>query len=89
MPQSKKTEEELENNGIEVWKYEEKLKELLEKLRSEQKELAKKRQGRIGKEEDTLLRILSDMIRRGIIKMKKKLKENSNVRERIQTNRGF
>jgi len=62
----KETEEVLKNNGIEIWKYEDILKKLLEKLKEEQKRLQEK--GLIGKEEDVLLRIFSDMVRRNLIK---------------------
>jgi hypothetical protein len=41
------------------------LKKLLKKLKEEQERLQKK--GRIGKEEDVLLRIFSDMVRRNLI----------------------
>jgi hypothetical protein len=62
----KKTEEELKKHGIEIWKYEDILKKLLKKLKEEQERLQKK--GRIGKEEDVLLRVFSDMVRRNLIK---------------------
>jgi hypothetical protein len=62
----KKTEEKLKEKGIEIWKYEDILKKLLEKLKEEQKRSQKK--GLIGKEEDVLLRIFSDMVRRNLIK---------------------
>jgi len=61
----KKIEEELKKNSIEIWKYENILKKLLKKLKEEQEKLQKK--GRIGKEEDVLLRIFSDMVRRSLI----------------------
>ena len=70
----KKTEEELKKNGIEVWKYMDILKKLLKKLKKEQERLP---QGRIGKEEDTLLRIFSDMVRRGLIN--EKIIEDTNI----------
>lgn len=68
----KKTEKELKEKGIEVWSYKDILKKLLEKLKEEQEKIAKEKgPGRIGKEEDTLLRIFSDMLRRGIINEQK------------------
>jgi len=63
----RKIEEGLKRNEIEVWKYEDILKKLLKKLNEEQKRLLP---GRIGKEEDTLLRIFSDMVRRKLINEK-------------------
>jgi hypothetical protein len=42
------------------------LKKLLKKLKEEQERLQKN--GRIGKEEDVLLRVFSDMVRRNLIK---------------------
>jgi len=46
----------------------------LKKLKKEQERLP---QGRIGKEEDTLLRIFSDMVRRGLIN--EKIIEDTNI----------
>jgi hypothetical protein len=79
----KETEEELKKKDIEVWNYKDILNKLLKKLKTEQEKLIKEKgQGRIGKEEDTLLRIFSDMIRRGLLN-EEKSKENSNARKRI------
>jgi len=67
----KKTEKSLKNNNIEVWDYKDVLKKLLKKLKDAQEKITKEKgQGRIGKEEDVLLRIFSDMIRRNIISTK-------------------
>jgi len=64
----KETEKGLKNKGIETWNYKDVLKKLLKKLKKEQEKIVKEKgQGRIGKEEDVLLRIFSDMIRRKII----------------------
>jgi len=75
----KKTEEELKKKGIEVWNYKSIFNKLLKKLKAEQEKLIKEKgQGRIGKEEDVLLRIFSDMIRRGLLN-EEELKENGNA----------
>jgi len=58
------TEKELKKYNIEVWRYEKILKDLLKELKNDAETREK---GRTGKEEDTLLRILSDMIRRKMI----------------------
>jgi len=73
----KKTEEKLKKKGIEVWNYKDILDKLLKKLKEEQKELKRRGEGIIGMEEDVLLRIFSDMIRRGLIK-EEKLENSSN-----------
>lgn len=62
----KKAEELLKKHNIEIWHYKEILIGLLKELENDVK---KREKGRIGMEEDVLLRILSDMIRRGIIKV--------------------
>jgi len=65
----KKTEEGLKMAGIEVWNYKDMLNKLLKKLKDEQeKRTEEKGKNYIGKEEDILLRIFSDMLRREIIK---------------------
>jgi len=75
----KKTEQELRKKNVEVWNYKDILNKLLKKLKAEQEKLIKEKgQGRIGKEEDALLRIFSDMIRRRLLN-EEKLRENSNA----------
>jgi len=54
-----------------VWNYKNILCKLLKKLKAEQEELKVKGEGLIGKEEDILLRIFSDMIRRRLLKEEK------------------
>ncbi len=67
----RKTEKKLRESGIEVWSYKDILNKLLKELKNEQKTLKEEKgPGIIGKEEDILLRILSDMINREIIKIK-------------------
>mgnify|MGYP000694383992 CR=1 FL=1 len=71
----KKIEEKLKERGIKVWHYKCILNKLLKKLKAQQMGLIKEKgQGLIGKEEDVLLRIFSDMLRRGLID-EEKLKE--------------
>lgn len=60
----KKTEVELKKENIDVWHYEDILKDLLNELKKGTEKLKK---GCIGKEDDVLLRILSGMIRRQMI----------------------
>ena len=60
-----KTEEKLKKYGIDIWHYEDKLKELLRHLKEKDDDYKEK--GQRGKEEDTLLRIIADMIRRRMI----------------------
>lgn len=64
----KQTEKELIKRNIEVWLYKDILKELLEMIQNEQKTMKK---GHIGKEEDTLLKIFSDMLRQELIDKEK------------------
>ncbi len=64
----KKIDKKLKEKGIEVWYYKDILKKLLVELKEEQSKLDR---GRIGKEEDVLLRILSDMLRQNLINKKK------------------
>lgn len=64
----KKIEEGLRKKDVEVWNYKDILNKLLKKLKVEQEQL---KEGRIGKEEDVLLRVFSDMVRRGLINEKK------------------
>lgn len=63
------TVQKLKENGIEIWLYEDLLIKILQKLQKEQEKMNKK--GRIGKEDDLLLRVLTDLIRRDFIKKEK------------------
>lgn len=67
------TVQKLKENNIEIWLYEDLLTKILQKIQKEQEKMNKK--GRIGKEDDLLLRVLADLIRRDFIK-KEKLQEN-------------
>jgi len=79
----KKTENALKEKGIETWSYKDVLDKLLKKLQNEQKEITKEKgQGRIGKEEDVLLRVFSDMMRRNIICPKKNINQLKNLKRK-------
>ena len=62
-------EDKLEKDGIEIWHYKDILAELLEILKKEIKtRQSQKGKAIIGREEDTLLRVLSDLIIKEILK---------------------
>lgn len=65
----KSLEDKLEKNGIEIWHYKDILSDLLEILKKEiTTRQSQKGKAIIGREEDILLRVLSDMIIKGILK---------------------